>query len=78
MATLIKSDHILDLLRDAAGNAIVTDATELHFIRQDVFSDGPEPLALFRPLDIETLSRGIAAATAAGVAVTTSGTSKGT
>lgn len=69
MATLIKSDHILDLLRDAAGNAIVTDATELHFIRQDVFSDGPEPLALFRPLDIETLSRGIAAATAAGVAV---------
>lgn len=50
-------------------DAIVTDAAELDFFGQDVFSRGQTPLALFRPTDIAKLARGVAAATKAGVPV---------
>lgn len=60
----------LDAIVHAVGhNAIVTDPAELDFFGQDVFSRGATPLALFRPNDIAALAQGVAAATAAGVAV---------
>jgi FAD/FMN-containing dehydrogenase len=49
--------------------ALITDATELNYFSHDVFSRGATPIAVFRPTDTDMLARGIAAATAAGIAI---------
>lgn len=71
MATLAKVDTTaLERLAAAVGGAaIVTDPAELAFHGQDVFTRGPDPLAVFRPTDIAMLARGIAAAAVDGLVV---------
>ena len=71
MATLAPaSDTALGAIAAAVGSdALITDAAELRYYSQDVFSNGPLPLAVFRPVDKEMLARGIAAATSGGVAI---------
>lgn len=60
----------LAAIQNAVGaEALITDAAELRYFSQDVFSNGPIALAVFQPNDKEALARGIAAATAAGVAI---------
>ncbi len=60
----------LKAIEDAVGtNALVTDAAELRYYSQDVFSNGPIALAVFRPTDTEMLARGIKAATEHGIAI---------
>jgi FAD/FMN-containing dehydrogenase len=50
-------------------DALVTDVAECAFYAQDVFTKGPQPLAVFRPGSTEELSRGVAAATGEGIAI---------
>jgi FAD/FMN-containing dehydrogenase len=71
MATLAPSpDAALAAISAAAGaDTLITEAAELRYYSHDVYSDGPAPLAVVRPTDKETLARGIAAATEAGVAI---------
>ena len=64
------SDNALSAIALATGpDALITDAAELHYYSQDVFSTGPTVLAVFRPADKEMLARGIKAATDAGIAI---------
>ncbi len=71
MTTTIEAkDDIFAALIAAVGpDALITDADELRFHSQDVFSNGPLALAVFRPADKAMLARGIAAATAQGIAI---------
>lgn len=71
MATLAPTDDTaLSAIAAAVGaDALITDAAELRYYSQDVFSNGPLALAVFRPADKGMLARGIAAATAEGVAI---------
>ena len=56
---------IVDRLIAAVGSAAIdSDAAELTFYGQDVFTRGPEPIAIFRPADIAMLARGVTAAAA--------------
>jgi FAD/FMN-containing dehydrogenase len=58
-----------DPLAGIAPESLVTDPAECAFYAQDIFTDGPAPLAVFRPSSIKDLSAGIAQATAAGIAI---------
>ncbi|AGH47821.1 FAD linked oxidase domain-containing protein [Sphingomonas sp. MM-1] len=71
MATLAPIDQTaLSTISAAVGAAaLVTDEAELRYYSQDVYSNGPTVLAVFRPADKAMLARGIAAATAAGVMI---------
>ncbi len=71
MATLAEDRTTpLDRLIAAVGSgAIVTDAADLALHGQDVFTRGPDPLAIFRPGDWTMLARGIAAAAAEGLVI---------
>lgn len=71
MATTIeaRSDVFAALTAAVGPDALVRDADELRYYSQDVFSDGALALAVFRPTDKAMLARGIAAATAQGIAV---------
>ncbi|MFC3581167.1 FAD-binding oxidoreductase [Sphingomonas hylomeconis] len=71
MATdLLDTPGVLDTLTAAVGaDALITDDKELGFFGQDIFSVGQRPIAIFRPRTIEALSKGIAAAARAGLAV---------
>jgi len=61
---------VLATIAQAVGaQALVTDPDELRFYSQDVFSNGPRVLAVFRPKDKEMLARGIAVATQHAVAI---------
>lgn len=66
MATLAKeTTTIMDRLIAVVGSAAIgVDAAELRFYGQDVFSRGPDPVAIFRPTDIAMLARGLTAAAA--------------
>lgn len=68
MATLTRPDPLAGV-RAVASDALTEDAEARHFHSHDVYSQGAEPLAVLRPRDVGTLARGVAAATAAGVAV---------
>jgi FAD/FMN-containing dehydrogenase len=57
------------LRRSVGPEAIVTEPDSLHLLAQDVHSVGPEPLAIFRPVDTAMLSRGLAAAHDEGLAI---------
>lgn len=70
MATAPANIDILARLSNAVGTeAVITDAAERTFYAQDVYSLGPDPLAIFRPADINMLSRGLAAIAGSGVAI---------
>lgn len=58
-----------DPLAGIAPEALITDLAECAFYAQDIFTDGPAPLAVFRPSSITELSKGVAQATAAGIAI---------
>lgn len=62
-------DALVALTQAVGVDTLVTDASELHYFSQDVFSTGRTVLAVFRPNDKRTLARGIAAATKAGIAI---------
>lgn len=65
MATMLDTD--LSTLFPA--DALVTDPAECAFYAQDVHSEGAQPCAVFRPAEIDELSKGLAAAHARGLAV---------
>jgi FAD/FMN-containing dehydrogenase len=56
-------------LRDTLGDAIVTDPDSLELHGQDVFTRGPDPVAIFRPADVDALAQGVALAARLGLAV---------
>jgi FAD/FMN-containing dehydrogenase len=58
-----------DPLSGIAPEALVTDPAECAFYAQDIFTDGPAPLAVFRPGSTQELSEGVAQVTAAGIAI---------
>jgi FAD/FMN-containing dehydrogenase len=58
-----------DPLAGIAPEALITDPAECAFYAQDIFTDGPAPLAVFRPGSTRELSEGIAQATSAGIAI---------
>lgn len=68
MATIAEA-RPLDRVIAAVGGAIRTDAPTLELYGQDVFTRGPDPVAVFRPTSVEALAAGIAAATSAGIAI---------
>jgi FAD/FMN-containing dehydrogenase len=57
------------IIQAVGAQALVTDAAELRYYSQDVFSTGHTVLAVFRPSDKEMLARGVAVATRAGVVI---------
>ncbi|MEO1169182.1 MAG: FAD-binding oxidoreductase [Pseudomonadota bacterium] len=70
MATAPAASDTLTALTEAVGaDAVITDAAERAFYAQDVYSLGPDPLAVFRPTDTDMLARGLAALAASGVAI---------
>jgi FAD/FMN-containing dehydrogenase len=66
MATQVQTN---DRLAGIAQEALITDADECAFYAQDIFTKGPAPIAVFRPSSTEELSRGVATATANGIAI---------
>lgn len=70
MATQPRPDAPLDAIAQAVSSeALIIDPAECAFYAQDIFSDGPAPLAVFRPGHIAELSAGVRAAAAQGVAL---------
>jgi FAD/FMN-containing dehydrogenase len=70
MASQPRPDDPLSAIAKAvAPDALIVDPAECTFYAQDIYSDGPPPLAVFRPADISALAKGIAAATRRGVAI---------
>lgn len=69
MATVPKSRAVDAIGEVVSSGALMTDPGECAVFADDVFSKGPAPLAVFQPVDKEELARGVAAATAEGVAV---------
>ena len=71
MATLVKDEAgALDAVIAAAGaDAVLTDETTRDFFSHDVYATGRQPLAVLRPGTVDQLARGVAAATAQGLAV---------
>lgn len=65
MATLAKP-RFLDAI---APDALITDPAECAFYAGDVFTNGPAPIAVFRPRDIDELSAGLREAAAEGLAI---------
>lgn len=60
----------LEAVAEAVGaDMLVTDEVERDFVGQDIFSVGRRPVGIFRPRDIDSLSRGIAAAAAAKLTI---------
>lgn len=71
MATVVKDDAgALDALKAAAGaHAVLTDDATRDFFAHDVYASGRQPVAVLRPTSVEQLARGVAAATAHGLAI---------
>lgn len=71
MATLVKDElSAIDALKAAAGaDAVLTDAATCDFFAHDVYASGAPPMAVLRPATVDQLARGVAAATAHGLAI---------
>ena len=67
--TRTEKDSLAAISAAVGAQALDTNAAELRYYSQDVFSTGHTVLAVFRPTDKEMLARGIAAATRAGIAI---------
>ena len=62
--------EILSKLHAAVGaDGLITDPAECDYYAQDIYSKGPEPLAVLRPADKEELARAVGIATVQGVAI---------
>jgi FAD/FMN-containing dehydrogenase len=59
----------LNSLTGFAPEALITDVEACAFYAQDVFTQGPAPLAVFRPGNVDELARGIAQATSKQIAI---------
>jgi len=68
-ATASIRDPLASLRAAVAGEALIDDPVEGDFYAQDVYSKGPQPLAVFRPGNIAELSAGLAAAAAAALII---------
>jgi FAD/FMN-containing dehydrogenase len=66
MATQLRPNDPLSGFDPAS---LITDAAECAFYAQDIFADGPAPLAVFRPASKEELAKGVGQATAAGITI---------
>ncbi len=69
MASLPKPDALSTIAAAVSNAALITDAAECAFYAQDIFTDGPAPLAVFRPDNIDELAAGVAAAAREGIAL---------
>lgn len=69
MATLADTRSIEELIGVVGPNAISTDEFVVELHGQDVFTRGADPVAVFRPTDIDMLARGITAAAAQGLVI---------
>ena len=71
MATLIEPGaRTLDALIEAVGSAaVLTDAATRDLVAHDVYAAGRPPLAVLRPVSVDQLARGVAAASANGLAI---------
>lgn len=69
MATLATSNPLGPVRPVVAASSLLTDDEALALYSHDVLSRGNTPLAVFRPVDVEELVRGIGAATRAGIAI---------
>jgi FAD/FMN-containing dehydrogenase len=66
MATQLRPNDPLSGLDPAS---LITDAAECALYAQDIFTNGPAPLAVFRPASKEELAKGVGQATASGIAI---------
>jgi FAD/FMN-containing dehydrogenase len=66
MATQLRPNDPLSGFDPAS---LITDPAECAFYAQDIFTNGPAPLAVFRPASKEELAQGVGQATAAGIAI---------
>ena len=57
------------ILGATSAGELVTDPARTDLYRHDVYATGPAPLAVLRPTSVESLARGVGAATAAGIAI---------
>jgi FAD/FMN-containing dehydrogenase len=64
-----RSDLVTRLAASLGQEGIITDPEECRFYAQDIFTNGPQPLAVVRPDSAQTLARAVAAATAEGVVI---------
>lgn len=62
MATLAEPGALDRLLAAVGREPLLTDPALLELHGQDVFTRGPEPVAVFRPRSVDELARGVAAA----------------
>jgi FAD/FMN-containing dehydrogenase len=70
MATLphLPNDRISMIGAAVSPEALITEPKDCALYAQDIFTQGPAPLAVFQPSDIAEMSAGVATATALGVA----------
>lgn len=69
-AAQAQASDLLSLLSAAVGrDALITDPAECDFYAQDVFTKGPPPLAVIRPVSKEALAEAVGLATSHAVAV---------
>ncbi len=69
MTTLLERDTIGRVRAVVAPESLLTDAASLALFGQDVFTRGHDPVAVFRPKDIDELATGLKAAARGGLAV---------
>ncbi len=71
MATLVQADAgaMGAVIAAAGADAVLTDEATRDFFSHDVYATGRQPLAVLRPATVDQLARGVAAATAQGLAI---------
>jgi FAD/FMN-containing dehydrogenase len=69
VAVVVDREDALARLKSVCGDALLTDENARALAAQDVYRAGKLPLAVLRPRDIEMLSKAVAAATEAGLAI---------
>jgi FAD/FMN-containing dehydrogenase len=65
----LPGDALSIVMAAVSPDALITNTKDCALYAQDIFSQGPNPLAVFRPRNIDEMSAGIAAATGQGIAI---------
>ena len=68
-AAVLDADPLASLRAAVSKDSLHEDAATLELFRHDVYSRGPPPRAVMRPSTVDELSRGVAAASSAGLAI---------
>lgn len=68
-AAVLDADPLASLRAAVSKDSLHEDAATLELFRHDVYSRGPPPRAVLRPSTVDELSRGVAAASSAGLAI---------